>query len=39
MGQLEELIESQQEEMGVLKMYIEHKMWEHIDELATECRG
>ena len=39
MGQLEELIESQQEEMGVLKMYIEHKMWEHIDELATEFKG
>lgn len=38
MGQLEELLESQAEEMGILEMYIEHKMWEHIDELNTEFK-
>lgn len=35
---LEELLESQAEEMGILEMYIEHKMWEHIDELNTEFK-
>ena len=39
MGQLEELIESQTEEMGVLEMYVEHKMWEAIAELNTEFKA
>mmetsp|Transcript_4929 Transcript_4929/g.15624 ORF Transcript_4929/g.15624 Transcript_4929/m.15624 type:complete len:133 (-) Transcript_4929:32-430(-) len=38
MGQLEELIESQTEELGVLGMYVEHKMWEAVDELNTEIK-
>ena len=39
MGQLEELIESQTEEMGVLDMYVEHKMWEAIADLNTEFKN
>ena len=38
MGQLEELIESQTEELGVLEMYVEHKMWETIADLNTEMK-
>ena len=33
MGQLEELIESQTEELGVLAMYVEQEMWKVIAEL------
>mmetsp|Transcript_1717 Transcript_1717/g.5169 ORF Transcript_1717/g.5169 Transcript_1717/m.5169 type:complete len:133 (-) Transcript_1717:36-434(-) len=38
LGQLEELIESQTEELDVCHMYVEHKMWETIDELNTEFK-
>ena len=35
MGQLEELIESQTEELGVLRMYCDQEMWKVIAELDT----
>ena len=35
MGQLEELIESQTEELGVLRMYVQEEMWKVIAELDT----
>jgi hypothetical protein len=35
MGQLEELIESQTEELGVLRMYVAEEMWQVIEELDT----
>jgi len=35
MGQLEELIESQTEELGVLRMYVQEEMWTVIAELDT----
>ena len=35
MGQLEELIESQTEELGVLRMYVQEEMWKVIADLDT----
>ena len=35
MGQLEELIESQTEELGVLRMYVAEEMWSVIADLDT----
>ena len=35
MGQLEELIESQTEELGVLRMYVAEEMWKVIADLDT----
>ena len=35
MGQLEELIESQTEELGVLRMYVQEEMWAVIADLDT----